>query len=444
MNEVVRHYLFILRDRWRSVAVVALIVLGLVSAALLMQGKTYSSTSAVFVTTPRDDADTFYRGDAYARERAPSYVALVASQDLALKVIDDLGLDTDPATLIASIVAAPVPDTVLISLTVTWSTPELAQQINQAYITDIQQEVISLETVVGSLTPRAQLDVVEPPSYSSTPAGLSPILILGAATGVGLAAGAAFAVLLALRDRSVRTAREAEDASGVPVLTTLGADDQTDPAEPMRELRTALEATPLAPNKLARTVLIASSQRGDGKTSVALGLAEVLCDEGKRVAVIDLDARTSDFATRISEAPITVSALVEEEGVSTDAHVNAKGLLTPVPIGVVGDDPGRFVDSPVVTSLIHEFGADHDWIIIDTAASTHSDALRVSKSADTVVLVVAAGRSTFDAVGEMAEEFRQTGHEIAGVVFNATRTGRTPSDHRSATHKRGRTGLFAR
>lgn len=416
MNETLDEYFGILRDRWRWVALVMLVIIGGTAALLLVKPKQYESVSSVFVSTPRDDADTYYQGHQFARERSPSYVALLQSEQLARRVIGDLGLEIEPAELIASTKAAAIPSTVLIVLTTKGKSPGLARQINQSYIDELEAEVASIETIPGALTPRAELVVVEPPTLPAKPGGFPPTLLLAAATGAGLAAGAALAVVLALLDTKIRRPEDAEEATGAPVLAVLAAD--ADPIEPYRQLRGNLTTT--VSDADSHVVLICSAEPGAGKTSLALELARVFRDEGSRPAMIDLDVRKSDIAGRVdTRSSVTVADVVIDRSSPSDTESNRRDGMTIIPVGEIGGQGGRMIDSPRVGLLVDRLRLTNNWIIVDTAAATkYSDALRIARYADFVLVVAEAGRTRFDRLARLAEEFREAGYPIGGVVLN--------------------------
>ncbi|WP_169590941.1 polysaccharide biosynthesis tyrosine autokinase [Antrihabitans stalactiti] len=419
MNETLGEYFRILRDRWRWVVLVMLIIIGGTAALLLVQPKQYESVSSVFVSTPRDDADTYYQGHQFARERSPSYVALLQSEQLARRVIGDLGLDMEPAELIASTKAAAIPSTVLIQLTTKAKSPGLARQINQTYIDELEAEVASIETIPGALTPRAELIVVEPPTLPAKPGGFPPILLLAAATGAGLAAGAGLAVVLALLDTKIRRPEDAEEAAGAPVLAVLAPD--ADPVEPYRQLRGNLTTTVTEGSDAdSHVVLICSTEPGAGKTWLALELARVFRDEGSRPAVIDLDVRNSLVASLTrSLNPVTVADVVIDRTSPSDTESNRRDGMTIVPVGDVGAHGGRMIDSPRVGLLLDRVKLTSNWLLIDTAAAAkYSDALRLARHADFVLVVAQAGRTRFDRLSRLAGEFREAGHPIGGIVFN--------------------------
>ncbi|MEW1931923.1 Wzz/FepE/Etk N-terminal domain-containing protein [Rhodococcus sp. NPDC079359] len=417
MNSTLTEYFRILTERWRWVAVVCLVVVGLAATYLLLQPKSYQSQSTVFVSTPRDDSDTYYRGDLYAKERLPSYAALIQSQDLARRVIADLQLDSTPEALIASTTATPVPGTVLILLSTAAGSPSSAQAINQAYLDEFMAEIASLEAIPGALTPRAELLVVEPPTSSELPGGFPPTLILGAATAAGLIAGATLAVLLALADSRIRRPEDAIEATGLPLFAAFPAQtSKTTGIEPGRQLRDALQAALPADQK--HIVLVTAPDVSTGSTSIAQQLADSLRDSGESVALIDFDVRTKPSGTP-DESVVSVVDVVEDLVAPDDALSNKVDGISVVPQGHASENAARVVDSPRAALLIERAAQLHGWVILDSApASKFSDAQRLSHFADALVIVSRSGKTKFETLRATAQQITLSGQQVAGVVLN--------------------------
>lgn len=417
MNSTLNEYVRILTERWRWVAVVCLVVVGLAATYLLLQPKSYQSQSTVFITTPRDDSDTYYRGDLYAKERLPSYAALIQSQDLAKRVIDDLQLDSTPEEMIAGTTATPIPGTVLILLATSAGSPSSAQTINQAYLDEFIAEIASLEAIPGALTPRAELLVVEPPTISQLPGGFPPSLVLGAATAAGLIAGATLAVLMALADSRIRRPEDAIEATGLPLFAAFPAQTVNSTGiEPGRELRDSLQAA--LPSDQKHIVLVTAPDVSTGSTSVAQQLADSLRDSGESVALIDFDVRTQTDRTS-DESRVSVVDVVEDLVAPDDALSNKVDGITVVPQGHSSENAARVVDSPRAGLLIERASQLHGWVILDSApTSKFSDAQRLSHFADALIIVSRSGKTKFETLRATAQQFAQSGPQVAGIVLN--------------------------
>lgn len=174
-----------------------LLSLAATSFALALSPPQYRVDGRMFVRTPGDVSQVVDGGDSYAQGRARTYAALAGSPGVAERVIAHLGLQTDPAELASRIDAVNEPGTVLIDFAVTAPSGTEALCIAQVLTTDYADMVRGLEAVPGSLVPRAELVIVDPPGSPTrvVAQGVPIALILLIAAGLGALAGATVAVI---------------------------------------------------------------------------------------------------------------------------------------------------------------------------------------------------------------------------------------------------------
>ncbi len=216
MNSALTGYIRVLRIRWRWMVWGALIVLGATTILLLLQRPMYHSNATVFVRTPGDVSRVVDGGDFYAQGRARTYAALANSTNLSARVIADLGLDLEPATLSGRIKATNPPGTALIQITVSAPSAAEAQRTATVFLSEYAATVRGLESVPGQLVPRAELVVVDRPRQPTHVIAWGapvPVVLLGAAL-LGLFLGATAAVLRSLFESSARDRPDAPESRG--------------------------------------------------------------------------------------------------------------------------------------------------------------------------------------------------------------------------------------
>jgi capsular polysaccharide biosynthesis protein len=216
MTAAVTAYIDVLRTRWRWTLWGVLIVLAVTTLFLVLAPRMYRTHAVVFVRTPGDVSRVLDGGDTYANGRAKTYAALAGSTSVSERVIADLRLDLDPQTLSERIKAANPPGTALINITVDAPTAADVQRIANVFLSEYEKTVRALELVPGSLVPRAELVVVDPPSQPSRVVewGVpTPVVLLGAAL-IGLVLGATAAVLRSILERSARDRADAAKSTG--------------------------------------------------------------------------------------------------------------------------------------------------------------------------------------------------------------------------------------
>ena len=216
MNSALTGYIRVLRIRWRWMVWGALILLGVTTILLILQPPMYRSDATVFVRTPGDVSRVADGGDFYAQGRAKTYAALASSTSVSARVITDLGLDLKPETLSGRITATNPPGTALIDITVSAPSAAEAQRTATVFLSEYAATVRALESVPGSLVPRAELVVVDKPGQPTRVIAWGapvPVVLLGAAL-IGLVLGATAAVLRSIFEGWGRDRPDAPEITG--------------------------------------------------------------------------------------------------------------------------------------------------------------------------------------------------------------------------------------
>jgi uncharacterized protein involved in exopolysaccharide biosynthesis len=207
MNTAVAAYGRVLRARWRWLVWGVLLAVGATTVFLVLQPPLYRSEATIFVRTPGDVSGVLDGGDSYARARARTYAALANSTSVSARVIADLGIALQPESLSDRIGAANPRDTALIRIAVSAPTAGEAQQTATVLLSEYAATVRALESVPGSLVPRAELVVVDPPGPGGRVVAWGapiPLVLFGAAL-LGFVSGATAAVIRSMFDSSADT-----------------------------------------------------------------------------------------------------------------------------------------------------------------------------------------------------------------------------------------------
>jgi capsular polysaccharide biosynthesis protein len=197
MNTAATQYCKLLLARWRWVVWGILLALLVTTVVLLVAPPVYRSEATVFVRTPGDISRVQDGGDLFARARAGTYAALANSTSLSTRVIADLGLDMTPEALSRRIVANPRVGTALLDLAVSAPSEAEAERTATVLLSELESTVRDLESVPGSLVPRAELVVVDHPRGAIRVVAFGapvPLVLLGAGL-LGALLGALAAVI---------------------------------------------------------------------------------------------------------------------------------------------------------------------------------------------------------------------------------------------------------
>ncbi len=289
------------------------------------------------------------------------------------------------------------------------------------------------------------LAVFRPAELPRSPVSPQPLRSTALATVVGGMIGVGTAFLLDYLDDSIHTPEDARAALGVNVLGAVPAmkdDDeaagwlpQAQPlsptAEAFRDLRASLQYASL--DVPLRTLLVTSTEPGDGKTFIATNLATAFALAGRKVLLMDADLRRPQIhrlwgearSPGLSDTLVDLSQLQADEEEMDDAmvlrsirptHIESLFLLS---AGTRVTTPAEMLNSETFQSLIGALLIHFDMIVLDTPpVLTVSDVTGPANSVDGVVLVTASGETSLPAAARAIDRIGSIGGNLLGLVVN--------------------------
>lgn len=292
------------------------------------------------------------------------------------------------------------------------------------------------------------LDEAVAPRYPARP---KRGLIVVVAAVLGLAAGVVFALVKKSAFGGIEEPHEIEQHLGLTVSTAiphsnrqdtlssqlkdhvrkvsvLAQDDPSDLAiEALRSFRTSLQFSMLgAKNKI---VMITGPTPGVGKSFVSVNFATVLASAGKKVLLIDADLRKGYLQRYFGvDRHRGLSEVISGElNLEQSIHHNVVPNVDLISTGVLPPRPAELLEHRNFADILNVLTPQYDVIVIDTAPILAvTDAMIVAPHVGTIFNVVRGGVSTIGEIGEAVKRLRNSGHDVAGVVFNDLkhRTGR--------------------
>jgi capsular exopolysaccharide synthesis family protein len=229
----------------------------------------------------------------------------------------------------------------------------------------------------------------------------------------GVALGIALAFLSDALDTRVRSTQELHEQLGLPLLgdiprwrsrsasaggtlATLSDPDGAS-AEAYRILKTNLDISRLQHD--VSSIVITSTEPGEGKTTTAANLAVTLARSGRHVILIDLDLRSPGIGhffnlpaepglTGVAVGDVSFSDALNVVDVKADTAPADGGLLEVMTVGVPPPDPGAFLSSRFVAELLHQLADRCDILLIDAPPMLGvGDAMTVATRTDAILLV---------------------------------------------------------
>lgn len=194
-------------------------------------------------------------------------------------------------------------------------------------------------------------------------------------------------------------------------------------SEDIRTIRTNLQFT--ASNDSCNSILVTSSNPGEGKSFISSNLAVTFAQSGKRTLLVDCDMRLGRVHKifDISNEEGLSNLLIEPDPTNWKKYIEKTQIpnLYVITRGVVPPNPSELLTSPNTSKVISSLEEKFDYIIFDgVPVNGLPDSLVMAKLVDRVVLVTSCGHTNIDDLNEAKKALEKIDAKIAGVVVNRT------------------------
>ena len=275
---------------------------------------------------------------------------------------------------------------------------------------------------------------IEPATASEEPVRPRPLqnTLLAGAVGLMLAAGIVF--LVEYLDDTLKTMEDVERTLKLPVVGYIAEiqhnskseeglyvvrQPRSPVSEAFRLLRTNLEFSSV--DRPIRSLLITSTGPNEGKTTIAVNLAAVIAQGGKRVSIIDADLRrpkvhrflglSNQFGlSDLFRSSTTVKKVSQQASQLENVSVVTTGSLPP--------NPSELLGAIRMDNILEEAAREMDIVIVDGPPSLVADVQLLAAKVDGVLMVIHPGHTQADAALATLEQLKRAGARIVGVVLN--------------------------
>jgi capsular exopolysaccharide synthesis family protein len=428
-----RDYLRIARRHWTLIVAAALAGLLVAGCASVLTTPTYTSEAQLFVSIQNSGSvQELQQGNTFSQARVQSYIKTVTTPIVLQPAIDALGLKETSAQLSKRVKATADLNTVLISISVSDTSPVQAAATAQAVANSLIETVDSLEKPKTGGTSPVGLSIITPAQAPTAPSAPNTRtnLILGLL--FGLAIGVSAGIVRTLLDNRIRGEIDLrqitdapllggiafdQDATGKPLLTQ--AAPQGPRAESFRQLRTNLQFANISGR--AATVLVTSSLPGEGKSTTATNLAIALAEAGQSVCLIDADLRrpmVGEYLGLDRSAGLT-TALVGTADVNDLLQPWGGDNLFVLTSGQIPPNPSELLGSDAMENLIVKLEGVFDTVVVDAPPLLAvTDAAVLAQHVGGVVLVVSAGKCNQQELAKSIAALSMVKANLLGVVLN--------------------------
>ena len=417
--------------RWLAVVLAAL-VLGV--GAYIKTDLSYTpvyQTTTTFVVTSRGSSSTVYSSLASTSSLASVFTELLNSSILRKTILEEVGETSFDGTIQASV----IPETNLLTVTVTASDPRTAFLVAQAIID--HHETVTYRIINGAV-----LEVLQSPAVPKGPVNranaagqMKKFLVIGA-----LAACAFLAAMSFSRD-AVRSGREAREKLDCNYLGEIPHEKKrmsllarfrgrksgiliSNPVtsfryvETIRKLRRRVEQH--MPN--GNVLMVTSLLENEGKSTIAANLALALAQKHSQVLLIDCDMRKPACHAVLEETNFShgLQDLLTGAAPPSDCliHYNKSHLY------LLLDKTGSGSSSDLICcenmqALIRWARKEFDFVILDLPPmSGVSDAESMTEFADASLLVVRQNAATAPAINKAIATLDGSKAKLLGCILN--------------------------
>jgi succinoglycan biosynthesis transport protein ExoP len=337
----------VLRERWLVIALCGVIAAVAAFAYVEHKPNVYTATASLQFTTnslPDQVAGVGGGGSLDPEGEKATNVQLVTATPVAEMVIKELRLKESPSELLDQVTASDPQNDYVVDLAATDGDPHTAASIANAFARQYvvysqqqnQQQLIKGQQLIEQraarlpatdTVDRANLaalsqkllllqavatanarvaNIAETPGSPSSPKRKATVLV---ALIFGLLAGIALAFLLNMLNNRVNEWEEFAALYDLPELAAIPrlpraartSREREIELEPFRILKNSLPL--LAPGHDVKTVLVTSAVPGEGKSTVAVGLARAAALSGSEVVLVEADLRRPGLALRLPMDP---------------------------------------------------------------------------------------------------------------------------------------------
>ena len=328
-----------------------------------------------------------------------------------------------------------------------------AENYRAIYDTFLQRHMESVQQQTFPISGARVITRATRPLQKSSP---QPILVLGLAGVGGLILGVGLGVLRDLSDRVFRTTSQIEErlhAAAISVVPLIKSPSRPEEkqwvdsrhvarrivaidhsvlwsvansplsrfAESIRAIKVAADMSSVA--KTNKVIGITSSVPNEGKSTIAVALAELIARGGGRVLLIDGDLRNPSLSRELARgAEIGLLEIIANKASVEDVlwfdEVTGFDFL-PAILPIRLTHSSEILGSESTRHLFHELRENYNYVIVDLSPlAPVVDVRVVTPLIDTFVFVAEWGRTKIDVAEHALANARGVYENLLGVVLN--------------------------
>ncbi len=408
-----------------------------------------SKTSVILAQSENSANSTTALNDVNVSQKLTTTYGEVAKSELVLQqVIDNLHLDLPVKELQNNIKVTSIDDTAIINITVKNENPEKSAEIANEIAKVFSEEIVK----IYKLDNVSVLDVAKTPDQVANNTTVRDLVIAAILSIFGVSA---LAFLLFYFDDTVKYHEDIEQKIKVPIAGKIVKSEvkldkkrrsnsdvhssldmasrgkisnelvvekrpKAIVSENIKSLRANLQFTSV--DNALKTILITSTNAGEGKSFVAANLAASFAQTDKKVLLVDCDLRKGRLHRLFNVSNLSgLSNLLTDEILNSRRYIQPTGIknLSIITRGTYPPNPAELLSSEKNKALIYRLKQDYDIIIFDgTPCNGLADSVILSTLVDETLIITRDAAVSKGAFNSTRESLEKVGANIAGVVFN--------------------------
>ncbi|MBD2300876.1 polysaccharide biosynthesis tyrosine autokinase [Nostoc sp. FACHB-87] len=337
----------------------------------------------------------------------------------------------------------------LATLTRTYSNIQQQLEISNSSLTQFttKQQALEIEKAQKQQPWRLldpKLASVDKPSAISNNAKLN--LAIGGILGLVLGIGAA--LIVDKLSNIFYTVQELKNSAKLPLLGIVPLRKELESA-PQSTLSRGLQQTNrasffeiyrslytnimlLGSDDPIRSLVISSAGQGDGKSTVAVHLAQAAAAMGQRVLLVDSNLRCPSLHQRLGVLNVQGLTDVIAQDLDWENVIERSPIednLFVMTAGPTPPDSVRLLASKKMQDLMNELQSNFDLVIYDTPPLLgFADAYLLASNTNGIVMVAGLGHLKRTALKQVLEEIQISGTPLLGMIANKSKDS-TPVSH---------------
>jgi capsular exopolysaccharide synthesis family protein len=211
------------------------------------------------------------------------------------------------------------------------------------------------------------------------------------------------------------------DVNITDIFTYIAKQPRSIIAEEFRLLRINLDFAGV--DRPIKRIFVTSVEPNEGKSYIAINLAIVMAQGGKKVVLLDADLRNPSIQRYLKiKSDAGLSDLLRYDLNPMDVasewdECRECGVMV-ITTGITPPNPVDLITSQKMEQVLEQIDEFADVLIIDGPPMPFSDTIALSKKVDGVLLVISHAQTRRAAARKMLKQLQQVGARILGVAFN--------------------------